>query len=205
LGVAVEGLEGRNGRLIGVRLAGGEILPCEMAIVGIGIVPAVEPLLLAGAEGGNGVAVDGQCRTSLADVFAVGDCALQTSRFTNGAALRIESVQNANDQATVVAKTIAGVPAVYDAVPWFWSNQYDLRLQTIGLSSGYDQTILRGDMAARSFSLVYLRGGEVIALDCVNAVKDYVQGRALVIARARVDPRDLASTAIPLKGLIDRR
>ena len=203
LGVAVEKLEQSNGRLSGVRLAGGEVLPCEMAIVGIGVVPAVEPLLTAGAEGGNGVAVDEQCRTSLADVFAVGDCALQTSRFTNGAALRIESVQNANDQATVVAKTIAGAPAVYDAVPWFWSNQYDLRLQTIGLSSGYDQTILRGDMAARSFSLVYLSGGEVIALDCVNAVRDYVQGRALVMARARVDPFDLANAAVPLKSLAD--
>src|SRR5205085_382390 len=98
----------------------------------------------------------------------------------DGAMIRVESVQNANDQANVAAKTIAGESAEYHAVPWFWSNQYDLRLQTVGLSIGFDQAVVRGDASTRSFSIVYLRGGRVIALDCVNATKDYVQGRALV-------------------------
>lgn len=202
LGVGVAGLEGEGGRVTGARLAGGEVVPAQMVVVGIGIEPAVAPLLAAGAEGGNGVAVDGQCRTSLADVFAIGDCALHANRFADGAAIRLESVQNANDQAAVVAAEIRGAnPAPYDAVPWFWSNQYDLKLQTVGLSIGHDEAVLRGDPAARSFSVIYLRRGRVVALDCVNAVKDYVQGRKLVLDGARIAPAVLADTAVPLKEM----
>ena len=106
--------------------------------------------------------------------------------------IRLESVQNANDMANTAARAICGDPQPYDAVPWFWSNQYDLRLQTVGLSLGYDATVLRGDPAERSFSVVYLRGGQVIALDCVNRTKDYVQGRKLVEARAVIAPEAAA-------------
>jgi 3-phenylpropionate/trans-cinnamate dioxygenase ferredoxin reductase subunit len=172
-----------------------------MAIVGIGIDPAVAPLLEAGAAGGNGVLIDAQCRTSLADVFAVGDCALHANRFAEDRCIRLESVQNANDQATVAAKTIVGLEAAYDAVPWFWSNQYDLKLQTVGIATGYDATIVRGDPAARSFSVIYLRTGRVVALDCVNATRDYVQGRKLVLEGAVIDPAKLADAATPLKEL----
>jgi len=200
LGVQVEAIEG-EARVTGVRLAGGEVIPAEMAIVGIGIVPAVEPLLAAGAAGGNGVLVDDQSRTSLPDVFAIGDCALHVNRYAADSAIRLESVQNANDQATVAAKTICGVEAGYDAVPWFWSNQYDLKLQTVGISAGHDDVVVRGDPAARSFSLIYLREGRVIALDCVNAVKDYVQGRKLVVEGLALDPAALADATIPLKEL----
>jgi 3-phenylpropionate/trans-cinnamate dioxygenase ferredoxin reductase subunit len=200
LGVQVEAIEGDT-TVTGVRLAGGEVIPAQMAIVGIGILPAVAPLLDAGAAGGNGVLVDEQCRTSLPDVFAIGDCALHANRYAADAAIRLESVQNANDQATVAAKTICGVEAGYDAVPWFWSNQYDLKLQTVGLSTGHDQVIVRGDPAARSFSLIYLREGRVIALDCVNAVKDYVQGRKLVVEGLALDPAALADASVPLKEL----
>jgi 3-phenylpropionate/trans-cinnamate dioxygenase ferredoxin reductase subunit len=101
----------------------------------------------------------------------------------------------------VVAKTIAGTPVDYHAVPWFWSNQYDLRLQTVGLSIGHDAVVVRGDIASRSFSLIYLRAGRVIALDCVNATRDYVQGRALVLAGADIDPARLADAGIPLKEI----
>jgi 3-phenylpropionate/trans-cinnamate dioxygenase ferredoxin reductase subunit len=173
-----------------------------MAIVGIGIVPAVEPLIAAGAAGGNGVKVDEFCRTSLPDAYAIGDCALHRNAFAEGAELRVESVQNANDQASCVARSIVGDGIPYDAVPWFWSNQYDLRLQTVGLSLGFDQTILRGSLEARSFSVIYLKQGRIIALDCVNATKDYVQGRALVISRASVAATQLADTDIPLKELV---
>ncbi|WP_066777893.1 NAD(P)/FAD-dependent oxidoreductase, partial [Sphingomonas sp. CCH5-D11] len=176
LGVAVDCIIGENGQASGVRLADGSVIPAQLVIVGIGIIPAVEPLIAAGAAGGNGVAVDAQCRTSLPDIFAIGDCALHANAFADGAEIRLESVQNANDQANVVAKTITGQDAAYHAVPWFWSNQYDLKLQTVGLSIGHDATVLRGDPAARSFSIIYLKAGRVIALDCVNAVKDYVQG-----------------------------
>jgi 3-phenylpropionate/trans-cinnamate dioxygenase ferredoxin reductase component len=203
LDVNVEAIEGSGGRVTGVRLAGGEVVACEMAIVGIGIVPAVEPLLTAGAQGGNGVRVDDHCRTTLPDVFAIGDCALHSNAFADGAMIRLESVQNANDMATTVAKALTGAPEPYHAVPWFWSNQYDLKLQTVGLSTGYDATVVRGDAAARSFSVVYLRNGRIIALDCVNAVKDYVQGKALVAAGARIDADRIADTGTPLKAMLE--
>lgn len=200
-GALVDCLDGRDGRVCGVRLAGGETLPADLVIVGIGIVPEVAPLLAAGADGGNGVRVDAQCRTSLADVFAIGDCALHHNGYADGAEIRLESVQNANDQANVVAKVLTGQPAHYDAVPWFWSNQYDLKLQTVGLSIGHDATVLRGDPATRSFSVVYLRGGRVIALDCVNATRDYVQGRRLVAEGIVAEPAKLADPAVVLKEL----
>lgn len=197
----VDCIVGDGARVTGVRMADGETLSCEMVIVGIGIIPAVEPLLAAGAEGGNGVAVDAQCRTSLPDVLAIGDCALHANRFADGASIRLESVQNANDQATIVAKALTGAAEDYEAVPWFWSNQYDLKLQTVGLSTGHDEAVLRGDPATRSFSLVYLKQGRVIALDCVNATKDYVQGRALVVAGAAIPADRLGDAGVPLKEL----
>jgi 3-phenylpropionate/trans-cinnamate dioxygenase ferredoxin reductase subunit len=201
LGSGVDRIEGSSGKVVGIHLAGGERLVADMVIVGIGIVPAVEPLFAAGAEGANGVAIDAQCRTSLPHVFAIGDCALHANRFANGAPIRLESVQNAADQAVVAAKTIMGQAVAYEAVPWFWSNQYELKLQTVGLSTGHDATIVRGDIAAHSFSLIYLRDGRVIALDCVNAAKDYVQGRKLVMERITADVARLADTSIPLKAL----
>ena len=206
-GVTVECIEGSTGpdgtrRATGVRLADGTHLLADMVIVGIGIVPAVAPLLLAGAAGGNGVEVDELCRTSLPDVYAIGDCAAHANAFAEGQVIRVESVQNANDQATTVAKAICGDPQPYHAIPWFWSNQYDLKLQTAGLNLGYDATVLRGDPATRSFSVVYLKGGRVIALDCVNAVKDYVQGRKLVEARVSPDLERLGDVSVPLKELL---
>jgi 3-phenylpropionate/trans-cinnamate dioxygenase ferredoxin reductase subunit len=171
-------------------------------IVGIGVIPAVQPLVEAGAASGNGVVVDEYCRTTLSDVYAIGDCAAHVSRFADGATVRLESVQNANDMAATAARHIAGHDAPYRAVPWFWSNQYDLRLQTVGLSAGHDGTVLRGEPASRSFSMVYLKQNRVIALDCVNAIRDYVQGRKLVEARAAVDPAKLANPAVALKALV---
>ncbi len=204
LGASVAAIVTEEGRAIGVRLADGTILPAEMIVVGIGIVPSVAALKDAGADGANGVRVDAQCRTSLPHIYAIGDCAAHANAFAAGAEIRLESVQNANDQATVAAKTILGQEAHYHALPWFWSNQYDLKLQTAGLSTGHDLALTRGDPASRSFSIVYLRGGQVIALDCVNAVKDYVAGRTLVTQECRADPTVLASADMPLKDLIER-
>ena len=200
-GVTVTCIEGADGRATGVRLGDGSIVPADMAIVGIGIVPTVEPLLAAGAAGRDGVDVDGYCRTSLPDIFAIGDCAAHENRFANGARIRLESVQNAHDQANVAAGALTGDARPYAAMPWFWSNQYDLKLQTVGLSIGHDRVVTRGDPAAWSFSAIYLKQGRVIALDCVNAVKDYVQGRRLVEARATVAPELLADVSVALKQL----
>ncbi|MCD1623434.1 NAD(P)/FAD-dependent oxidoreductase [Citromicrobium bathyomarinum] len=197
----VDCLEGEDGRVARVRLHDGSAIDADLVIVGIGIVPSVEPLAKAGAVCSNGVDVDGSCRTSLENVFAIGDCAAHRSRWAQDAVLRIESVQNANDMATAAAKAICGDPQDYAAFPWFWSNQYDLKLQTAGLSTGYDATVLRGDPAARSFSVVYLRDGQVIALDCVNAMKDFVQGRKLVEQSVSPDPKAVADPGTPLKEL----
>ena len=200
-GVAVNLLEG-VGRVTGVKLGDGSIIPAEAVIVGIGIIPSVGPLIAAGAAGGNGVEIDEFCRTSLPDVYAIGDCASFACDYADGAVMRVESVQNANDQATCVAKAICGDAKPYHAFPWFWSNQYDLRLQTAGLSVGYDASVVRGNPEDRSFSVVYLRSGKVIAIDCVNMVKDYVQGRKLVEAGVSPDLARLADTSVGLKELI---
>ena len=131
--MAVEALIG-EGTVRGVRLTGGEFVSDDLVVVGI--IPAVEPLLTAGAVGGYGVWVDAQCRTSLPDIFAVGNCTLHANAFADGIDVRLKSVQNATDQANVAARAIRGEDATYTTLPWFWPNQYDLKLQTIGLALG---------------------------------------------------------------------
>ncbi len=200
LNTQVEAIDGEVA-VTGVKLSNGDIIPSDMVLVGIGIVPSINALRDAGAICANGVDVDALCRTSLPDIFAIGDCASHANKYAAGAVIRLESVQNANDMASAVAKTIAGTESPYDAVPWFWSNQYDLRLQTVGIASDYDATVLRGNPDDKSFSLVYLRQGKVIALDCVNATKDYVQGRKLVLNGEKIDPTLLADSNIQLKEM----
>jgi 3-phenylpropionate/trans-cinnamate dioxygenase ferredoxin reductase component len=202
LGAGVASIVGEGGRVAALRLQDGSTVEAEMAIVGIGVEAAVEPLLAAGAVGANGVEVDSYCRTSLPDVYAIGDCAAHENRFAGGLRIRLESVQNAHDQAATAAKAIVGDPQPYGSIPWFWSNQYDLRLQTVGLSVGHDSTAVRGRPEDRSFSVLYLLEGRVIALDCVNATRDYVQGRKLILDGRKVPPERLADTSVALKELI---
>ena len=202
LGVAVDCLVGDGARVTGVQLADGSVIAADAVIVGIGIVPAVQPLLRAGANGANGVDVDAYCRTSLPDIYAIGDCAAFACDYAGGQVMRVESVQNANDMATCVAKAICGDEVPYKAFPWFWSNQYDLKLQTAGINLGFDSTLLRGDPGERSFSIVYLKQGRIVALDCVNRVKDYVQGRKLMESGAVPDLDRLADAQVPLKELM---
>lgn len=201
LSTGAERIEGSDGRVRAVITDSGETIPCDVVIVGIGIVPSVGPLIAAGAAGANGVDVDSYCRTTLDDIYAIGDCAVHANPYAGHAVIRLESVQNANDMASCVARAIMGDKQDYNAVPWFWSNQYDLKLQTVGISTGYDATVVRGDPTEAKFSVVYLKDGKVVALDCVNAVKDYVQGRKLVIDGAVIDPALLANTEIPLKEM----
>jgi len=201
LDTGVDCIEGDGEKVTGVKLADGNVVPADMVIVGIGIVPSIGPLIVAGAAGANGVDVDEYCRTTLDDVYAIGDCAAHANDFADGAVIRLESVQNANDQAKTVAQAIAGEKQPYKATPWFWSNQYDLKLQTVGLSIGHDETVLRGNPDDRSFSVIYLKEGRVIALDCVNKIKDYVQGKKLVESGAVIDTGMLADDTIPLKQM----
>lgn len=202
LGTTIKCIEEKDGRAAGVRLADDDVIEADLVIVGVGIVPAVGPLLADGAQGGNGVLVDGFARTTLPDVYAVGDCALHSNAYADGAAIRLESVQNANDMANAAARTILGQPKAYDVVPWFWSNQYDLKLQTVGLSAGHDDVLVRGAVSDRSFSLLYLKNRRVIALDCVNATKDYVQGKALITSGRQFEAAALTDVARPLKSLL---
>lgn len=194
---------GEDGAVSAVRLGTGELIECDMVVAGIGIVPSVGPLIAAGAAGSNGVDVDIYCRTTLDDIFAIGDCAAHANPYADNAVIRLESVQNANDMANTVARAIMGEKEPYHALPWFWSNQYDLKLQTAGLNLGYDATVLRGDPESRKFTVVYMKEGRPIAFDCVNTMKDYVQGRKLLESGIeRVDPALLADTEIPLKDLL---
>lgn len=203
LGGLVARLAGEGGRVTGVILSDGETIHADVVIVGIGIIPEVGPLIDAGAEAAlGGVLIDGSCRTTLPGVYAIGDCAAHRNSFAEGAVVRIESVQNARDQATVAARVISGEDAQYTAVPWFWSDQYDIRLQTAGLAAGATETVLRGDPGSGSFSIVYLKEGRVVALDSVNAPADHMAGRKLVEQRAACDTRRLANTDEPLKLLI---
>ncbi|CAN0586737.1 unnamed protein product, partial [Laminaria digitata] len=120
------------------------------------------------------------------------------NRYADGALTRLESIQNVYDQATVVAKSIVGDPVSYDAVPWFWSDQYDLKLQTAGLLNDYDEVVLRGDPETRSFSVIYLKEDRVIALDCVNDVKSYAHGRRLISKGGECERNVLVDPSLPL-------
>jgi NADPH-dependent 2,4-dienoyl-CoA reductase/sulfur reductase-like enzyme len=192
-----------EGKVTGVRLDNGEEVACDMVVVGIGIVPAVAPLIAAGAAGSNGVDVDFCCRTTLDDIYAIGDCAAHVNPYAGNTVIRLESVQNAHDMANTVAKAIMGEKEPYQALPWFWSNQYDLKLQTAGLSLGHDATVLRGDPESRKFTVVYLKDGKPIAFDCVGTMKDYVQARKLLESGCgRIDPALLADPEVALKDLM---
>ncbi len=203
LGTGVEAILGDGANVTGVKLDSGEELPCDMVVVGIGIVPAVGPLIAAGAAGSNGVDVDFCCRTTLDDIFAIGDCAAHANPYADNAVIRLESVQNAHDMANTVAKAIMGDKPPYHALPWFWSNQYDLKLQTAGLSLDFDETVVRGDPDTRKFTVVYLKEGKPIAFDCVGTMKDYVQGRKMLEAGPEKVDRDLLSDPeVPIKELL---
>ena len=202
LETGIERIEERAGRAVAVVTTTGEVIPAEIVIVGIGIVAAVGPLIAGGASGSNGVDVDEFCRTTLDDIYAIGDCAAHANPYADNAVIRLESVQNAHDMAACVARGIMGDPEPYEALPWFWSNQYDLKLQTVGLSLGHDAEVIRGSLEERSFSIVYLREERVIALDCVNRMRDYAQGRKLVEARAQIDLDLLADSDVALKDML---
>lgn len=196
LDTKVECIESLSGRVTGVRLGTGAVIPADLVIVAIGIAPSVEPLLAVGAHASGGVLVDEYGLTSLPDVYAIGDCAIHAS-----GSVRIESVQNATDTAITVAKALLGRPEPHRAVPWFWSNQYDLRLQMVGLSADHDDKVIRGDIRGHSFSVIYRKAGRVVALDCVNASRDFMQGRDLVARGATAELHELADTTVALKSL----
>ena len=187
-------------KLESVLLDSGEKLPADIVVIGVGIMPNIELADAAKLETGNGIIVDAHCQTSDPNIFAVGDCTFHPNEVL-GRSLRLESVHNALEQAKTAAANICGENLSYAQVPWFWSDQYDLKLQIVGLSQGYDEVIMRGDPLTRSFACLYLRDGQLIAVDAVNSPKDFMQSKALIANHARIDPRQLANTAVALKDL----
>lgn len=196
----VAAIEG-TARVETVVLADGRRLPADLVLVGIGAVPNIELALGAGLTCPNGIEVDAQGRTADSDIFAVGDCSLHPNPYAGGP-FRLESVQNAIDQAKAVAGALLGDEAPYDAVPWFWSDQGSAKLQTTGLPISPEAHVLRGDPDQGRFTVFHLKGGRIIAADSVNMPADHMAARRLVAARAMIAPEMLADPAIPLKSLI---
>ena len=190
-----------SGRVRAVLTEGGGEYPADVVIVGVGVAPADELARAAGLECENGVVTDGHCRTSDEAIWAAGDCASHLNR-QYGRHLRLESVDNAFEQGTTVALNLLGTPTPHDKLPWFWSDQYDLKLIIVGVAHGYDTVVLRGAPAARSFSACYLRAGELIAIDSINAPKDQMAARKLIAAHLRPNPDKLADPAIALKDTL---
>jgi 3-phenylpropionate/trans-cinnamate dioxygenase ferredoxin reductase component len=184
-----------------VQCADGTEHPADLVLVCIGVRAADELAATAGLECDDGIIVDATCRTSDAAIFAAGDCARQRID-RSGKTVRIESVDNAIEQARCASLNIAGTPTTHDKVPWFWSDQYDHKLLIAGLSHTHDRVLLRGDPGSRSFSACYLRGRELIALEAVNAPQDHMAARRLLAARAEVDLSKLANSEIPLKQCV---
>ena len=199
LSTGVTGFSGEQ-RVDGVILDSGEILPTDLVVIGVGIVPNLELAADSGLDVANGIVVDDHCRTSDASVYAIGDCTWHPNKLL-GTELRLESVHNALEQAKTAAGNICGEDLSYAQVPWFWSDQYDLKLQIAGLSQGYDQVVVRGNPEEGSFSCLYLRNGQFISIDAVNAPRDFIQAKALIAARARIDPALLADSAVQIKDM----
>lgn len=200
-GVSVESFSGTD-RVTSVQLSDGDQLSVDLIIVGIGILPNVELALEAGLEVDNGIIVDSHAQTSVdLDILAIGDCARHLNGFLRKF-VRIESVPSAQEQAKTAAATICGRLVPHTAVPWFWSDQFDLKLQMVGMSDGYDQLVLRGDPASESFSAFYLRDGVVLSVDAINRPQDFMVAKRLVAEQVNADPRQLADESVALKSLL---
>ncbi len=200
-GVKVTGFEGEGGKVQRVLTEGGQTFDADLVVIGVGIIPNVELAEEAGITCDNGILVDELTRTSAPNIYAAGDCTNHPNAHY-GRNLRLESVHNALEQAKTAAGMICGKEVPYQQIPWFWSNQYDLQLQTVGLLQGYDDVVLRGDPKERSFAAFYLKDGEIIAVDAINAGREFMAAKRMIPARKKVDPARLADTDISVKELM---
>ena len=200
LNACVSSIQGTGGKVSAVVLENQTVLPADLVVVGIGVLPNVELAAAAGLAISNGIAVDELLRTSDENIFAIGDCAEYPHSFS-GCRVRLESVQNAVDHAVAVARTIAGKPSPYRAVPWFWSDQFDIRLQMAGLSTNFNQTVIRGMMESRKFSVFYFRDRQLLGIDSINRPADHMAARKLIAAGKLVTPEQAADESINLKDL----
>jgi 3-phenylpropionate/trans-cinnamate dioxygenase ferredoxin reductase subunit len=198
LRACLDSFSGNGQQVRAVRTAAGTEIPAQLVVVGVGVLPVDQLARDAGLECQNGIVVDAHCRTSDPAIFAAGDCAQHPNKHYS-VRVRLESVDNAFEQGTSAALNMLGITTVHDKVPWFWSDQYDLKMIIVGLAQGHDDMVLRGDPATRAFSACYLKGGELIAIDTINQTKDQMAARKLIAARFRPDRTKLADTAIALK------
>jgi 3-phenylpropionate/trans-cinnamate dioxygenase ferredoxin reductase subunit len=199
LGAMLAGFEGR-GKIERAVLSDGERIDCDAALIGVGAAPAISLAVEAGLAIDNGVATDAHARTSDPAIYAAGDCASHPSRLY-GRRMRLESVPNAIEQAKIAGANMAGGDLVYDAVPWFWSDQYDVKLQTAGVAEGADEAVVRGDPAAARFSVWSLKDGRVLAVDAVNDPASFLASKKIIAGGAPVDAKKLADPATDLKSL----
>jgi 3-phenylpropionate/trans-cinnamate dioxygenase ferredoxin reductase subunit len=196
-GAGVRALAGTD-RVTAIETTDDRRFPCDVAIIGVGVVPNVELATAAGLACDNGIAVDELARTADPNVVAAGDC---TSHPIDGRRVRLESVANAVHQARVAAATLLGAPAPYSEIPWFWSDQYDLKLQIVGLSHGHDRVVLRGEPATRSFAAFYLRDGRLLAVDAINSPREFAHAKRLVAAHATIAPEVLRDATVELNTI----
>lgn len=183
-------------------LGDGEQIEFDIALIGIGVLPNTELAASAGLVCDNGIVVNEHAQTNDPLIYAVGDCSYHHNPFYNRH-LRLESVPNAVEQAKTAASSICGQATVYDQLPWFWSDQYDLKLQTAGLCEGFDQVVVRGDQTAHKFSVFYLQDGHIIAVDAINSPADFMLGKKLILARIAPNGDDLGNPEVPLKSFLD--
>lgn len=202
-GVAVTEIKvGERGQVNGVILADGRELPADLVIVGIGVIPNTSLAQQLNLDCERGIIVDRAARTSHPGVFAAGDCTQQPHPFIEGELVCLESVQNAAAQGKMVAASLLDKPLPSAQVPWFWSDQGNLKLQIAGLSQGYEDFVLRGDPETESFSLLYYRDGRLIAADAINESHDFMAVRRALSKNATIDPERAGDTTVPLKTLI---
>jgi 3-phenylpropionate/trans-cinnamate dioxygenase ferredoxin reductase subunit len=201
LRTGIAAINGKDGRVVSVALAGGGELPADLVLAGIGVVPNAELAQACGLECADGIRVDRFARTSDPDIVAAGDCTRHPSSYAE-LPLRLESVQNAMDQSRTAGATLAGKQAPYDAVPWFWSDQYDVKLQMAGLSAGHDAHAVRGSMEEGRFSVYYLRAGRLVAADSLGRPAEHMLARKLVAARAALTPEQAADPSFDLKSCL---
>jgi 3-phenylpropionate/trans-cinnamate dioxygenase ferredoxin reductase subunit len=202
LSAEVAAFGGDRGWVRSVGLSDGTVLPADLVLVGVGLVPRTELAEQLGLACDGGIVVDSYARTSEPSVVAAGDCTVLPHPLTGVGLVRLESVQNAVAQARIAASTLYGTPEETRTVPWFWSDQHDLKLQIAGLSSGYDDLVVRGEPDSERFSVIYYRAGRLLAVDAVNRPVDYMAVRKALAQGASIDPHRAADTGVPLKSLI---
>ncbi|MER8906134.1 FAD-dependent oxidoreductase [Mesorhizobium sp. M0854] len=200
-GTTIERLEDENGRVSAAITSSGETLPAQMVVIGIGVVPNVELAEAAGIVIANGIRVDQQMRTSVPEILAIGDAASYRHWFTGGD-VRLESVQNATDQARLAARTIAGHTDNYSAVPWFWSDIGDMKLQMVGLIAGGDSHVVLGDVAENKFSIYHYAGSRLLGIESVNRPGDHMLGRKMLGAGFSPSPQIVATGPDGLKAAL---